>query len=175
MMTMKKSLLLFSLALSLQGCGYHLGEIKPTPMRRVTTIAVPAFKNDTLLPRLEAQTADAVAKQFQQDGTYRLESTDRADAIVEGTIVSVERQPMRVFANNVLQTSEFELTVKVKYRVVDRVTGAVLMEGNAVGVTPFFTESDRVNSDLVTNQNMNYPIAAQRMAEKLVGKVAEGW
>lgn len=171
---MKKALLL-PLFLSLSGCGYHLGEIKPTPMRRVTTIAVPAFKNETLLPRLEAQTADAVAKQFQQDGTYRIESSDRADAILEGTIVSVDRQPMRVFANNVLQTSEFELTLRVKYRVIDRVTGAVLMEGEAVGVTPFFTESDRVNSDLVTNQNMNYPIAAQRMAEKLVGKVAEGW
>ena len=49
------------------------------------------------------------------------------------------------------------------------------MEGSAVGVTPFFTESDRVNSDLVNNQNMNYPIAAQRLAEKLVSKVAEGW
>ena len=175
MIPMKKKAFLFPVLLALSGCGYHLGEIKPTPMRRVTTIAVPAFKNKTLLPRLEAQTADAVAKQFQQDGTYRIESSDRADAIVEGTIVSVERQPMRVFSNNVLQTSEFELTVTVRYRVIDRVTGAVLMEGTAVGVTPFFTESDRVNSNLVTNQNMNYPIAAQRMAEKLVSKVAEGW
>jgi len=171
---MKKFLFLLPIML-VSGCGYHLGEIKPTPMRRVTTIAVPAFKNETLLPRLEAQTADAVAKQFQQDGTYRIESIDQADAIVEGTIVSVERLPMRVFSNNVLQTSEFQLTVKVKYRVIDRITGAVLMQGDAVGVTPFFTESDRVNSDLVTNQNMNYPIAAQRMAERLVSKVAEGW
>jgi outer membrane lipopolysaccharide assembly protein LptE/RlpB len=175
MIPMKKTALLLTLLLSLSGCGYHLGEIKPTPMRRVTTIAVPSFKNETLLPRVEAQTADAVAKQFQQDGTYRIESSDQADAILEGTIVSVERQPMRVFANNVLQTSEFELTVTVNYRVLDRITGAVLMEGKAVGVTPFFTEADRVNSDLVTNENMNYPIAAQRMAEKLVGKVAEGW
>jgi len=167
--------LLIPLFLSLAGCGYHLGEIKPTPMRRVTTIAVPTFKNKTLLPRLEAQTADAVAKQFQQDGTYRIESSDRADAIVEGTIVSVDRQPMRIFASNVLQTSEFELTLRVKYRVIDRVTGAVLMEGKAVGVTPFFSEADLVNSDLVTNQNMNYPIAAQRMAQNLVSKVAEGW
>lgn len=167
--------LLIPLLLSLAGCGYHLGEIKPTPMRRVTTIAVPTFKNKTLLPRLEAQTADAVAKQFQQDGTYRIESSDRADAIVEGTIVSVDRQPMRIFASNVLQTSEFELTLRVKYRVIDRVTGAVLMEGTAVGVTPFFSEVDLVNSDLVTNQNMNYPIAAQRMAQNLVSKVAEGW
>jgi outer membrane lipopolysaccharide assembly protein LptE/RlpB len=161
--------------LAMGGCGYHLGEIKPTPMRRVTTIAVNTFTNKTLLPRVEAQTADAVVKQFQQDGTYRIESADRADAIVEGSIESVQRQPMRVFASNVLQTSEFELTLIVKYRVIDRITGAVLMQGSAVGVTPFFTETDRVNSDLVTNQNMNYPIAAQRMAEKLVSKVAEGW
>ncbi len=174
-MTMKKLLLMIPILLALGGCGYHLGEIKPTPMRRVTTIAVNTFTNKTLLPRVEAQTADAVVKQFQQDGTYRIESSDRADAIVEGSIESVQRQPMRVFASNVLQTSEFELTLIVKYRVIDRITGAVLMEGRAVGVTPFFTETDRVNSDLVTNQNMNYPIAAQRMAEKLVSKVAEGW
>lgn len=172
---MNKLLLMIPILLALGGCGYHLGEIKPTPMRRVTTIAVNTFTNKTLLPRVEAQTADAVVKQFQQDGTYRIESADRADAIVEGSIESVQRQPMRVFASNVLQTSEFELTLIVKYRVIDRITGAVLMEGRAVGVTPFFTETDRVNSDLVTNQNMNYPIAAQRMAEKLVSKVAEGW
>jgi hypothetical protein len=49
------------------------------------------------------------------------------------------------------------------------------MQGTAIGVTPFFTESDLVNSDLVTIQNMNYPIAAQRMGESLVSRVSEGW
>jgi outer membrane lipopolysaccharide assembly protein LptE/RlpB len=172
---MKKLFLLITLLFSISGCGYNLGEIKPTPMRRVTTLAVNTFKNQTLIPRLEAQTADAVVKQFQQDGTYRIDSADQADAIVEGTIVSVVRQPMRVFASNVLQTSEFELTLTVKYQVVDRTTGAVLLQGTAVGVTPFFTEADRVNSDIVTSQNINYPIAAQRMAEKIVSKVSSGW
>ena len=175
MMKNLRILLLFPLFLALGGCGYHLGEIKPTPMRRVSTIAVNTFKNSTLIPRLEAQTADAVMKQFQKDGTYQIESADRADAIVEGTITSVEKQPMRVFSSNVLQTSEFELTLRVSYRVIDRVSGAELMKGTATGVTPFFTESDLVNSDLVTTQNMNYPIAAQRMAEGLVSKVSEGW
>jgi outer membrane lipopolysaccharide assembly protein LptE/RlpB len=173
---MKKSLLLLiPVFFFLGGCGYHLGEIKPTPMRRVTTLAVPTFKNETFIPRLEAQTADAVVKQLQQDGTYRIDSSDRADAIVEGTIKSVERHPMRVFASNVLQTSEFELTLTVRYRIVDRITGAVLIQGTATGVTPFFTEADNVNSDIVTSQNMNYPIAAQRMAEHLVSRISEGW
>ncbi len=167
--------LIFPILLTVGGCGYHVGEIKPTPMRRITTVAVNTFKNETLIPRLEVQTADAVVKQFHQDGTYKVDSADRADAIVEGVIESVDRHPMRVFASNVLQTSEFELLLTVRYRVIDRITGAVLMQGKAVGRTPFFTESDVVNSDLVTNQNMNYPIAAQRMAENLVSKISEGW
>ena len=166
---------LLPLVLALSGCGYHVGEIKPTPMRRITTIAVNTFGNETLLPRVEAQTADAVVKQFQQDGTYKIESADRADAVVKGVIEKVERRPLRVFASNVLQTSEFQLILTVRFSVFDRVTGALLMSGKAVGTTPFFSESDRVNSDLVTNQNRNYPTAAQRMAESLVSRVSEGW
>ena len=166
---------LLPLVLALSGCGYLVGEIKPTPMRRITTIAVNTFGNETLLPRVEAQTADAVVKQFQQDGTYKIESADRADAVVKGVIEKVERRPLRVFASNVLQTSEFQLILTVRFSVFDRVTGALLMSGKAVGTTPFFSESDRVNSDLVTNQNMNYPTAAQRMAESLVSRVSEGW
>jgi len=166
---------LVSLSLFLVGCGYTLGEIKPTIMRRVNTISVETFKNDTLIPRLESQTADALAKQFQQDGTYRIETPDRADANLSGTIISVKRQPMRVYASNVMQTSEFELILIVDYSVKDRLTGALLMKGRAEGHVPFFINSDNVNSDLITDQNINYPIAAQRAAEAIVSKVSEGW
>lgn len=161
--------------LFLSGCGYTLGEIKPSSMRRVNTIAVTTFQNRTVVPRLEAQTADAVVKQFQQDGTYRIETTDRADAILSGTIISLQRQPMRVYGSNVLQTSEFELVVIVEYCIKDRVTGAVLFKGKAEGRAPFFINTDNFNSDLVTDQNINYPITAQRMAEHLVSHVSEGW
>ncbi|MFZ4116057.1 MAG: LPS assembly lipoprotein LptE [Chthoniobacterales bacterium] len=168
-------LALISISFSLSGCGYTLGEIKPTTMRRVNTISVGTFKNDTLIPRLEAQTADAVAKQFQQDGTYRIETPDRADANLGGTIVSVKRQPMRVYASNVMQTSEFELIIIVDFAVKDRLTGALLLKGRVEGHVPFFINSDNVNSDLVTDQNINYPIAAQRAAEAIVSRVSEGW
>ncbi|MEI6417352.1 MAG: LptE family protein, partial [Verrucomicrobiota bacterium] len=122
------TLLLLSV-LFLSGCGYTLGEIKPSSMRRVNTIAVTTFQNRTVVPRLEAQTADAVVKQFQQDGTYRIETSDRADAILTGTIINLQRQPMRVYGSNVLQTSEFDLVLMVEYIVKDRVTGAILCKG----------------------------------------------
>jgi len=174
MRQLSRPLLLLSILL-LSGCGYTLGEIKPSSMRRVNTIAVTTFQNKTVVPRLEAQTADAVVKQFQQDGTYRIETSDRADAILIGTIINLQRQPMRVYGSNVLQTSEFELVLTVEYFVRDRVTGALLCTGKAEGRAPFFVNSDSINSDLVTDQNINYPIAAQRMAERLVSKVSEGW
>ncbi len=144
-------------------------------MRRINTVAVSTFRNNTLIPRLEAQTADAVAKQLQQDGTYRIETEDRADALINGTIVSVSRQPMRVFASNVMQSSEFEIVLLVDYTVTDRVTGAVLLRGKAEGHAPFFVNTDNVNSDLITDQNMNYSLASQRMAQVLVSRVSEGW
>jgi outer membrane lipopolysaccharide assembly protein LptE/RlpB len=167
--------LLLAFVLLLSGCGYTLGEIKPSGMRRVNTIAVTTFQNKTVVPRLEVQTADAVVKQFQQDGTYRMETTDRADAILSGTIVDLQRQPMRVYGSNVLQASEFEIVVTVEYVIKDRVTGAVLLKSRAEGRAPFFVNSDNINSDLVTDQNMTYPIAAQHMAERLVSHVSEGW
>ncbi len=166
---------LLGVTLFLAGCGYTLGEIKPTTMRRVNSISVGTLKNDTLIPRLESQTADAIAKQFQQDGTYRLETPDRADANLMGTIVSVKRQPMRVYASNVMQTSEFDLILTIEFVVKDRLTGVILLRGRAEGHVPFFINSDNINSDLVTDQNINYPIAAQRAAELIVSRVSEGW
>ena len=175
---MKNYIALFSLlaiAFLLSGCGYTLGEIRPTSMRRVNSLAVPTFDNKTLYPRVGAQTADAVVKQIQQDGTYSVETQDRADAILMGSIKTIDRQPMRVYASNVLQTSEFEVVVTVEYSIKDRVTGAVLMKGSVEGRAPYFVNNDGVNSDLVTDQNMTYPIAAQRMAQHLVSRISEGW
>ena len=55
----------FFLAVSLGGCaGYRIGEIKPQYLKDVHSIAVPAFKNNTFIPRIEAlvtKLADAAA------------------------------------------------------------------------------------------------------------------
>ena len=59
------------LCLAISGClGYHVGPVKPYYLRDVHTIAVPTFKNRTLVPRVEVLVTDTVIKQFQQDGTF---------------------------------------------------------------------------------------------------------
>ena len=75
---MKTRLAFFlAVALALAGCGYKLGEIRPTTMRSVRSLAVPTFKNNTFESRIEVLFADTLIKKLQQDGTYRVVNTEK--------------------------------------------------------------------------------------------------
>ena len=154
----------------LAGCGYKLGEIRPTPMRSVRTLGVPTFKNKTFEPRVEVLLADTFIKQLQRDGTYAIVSDDTADAIVFGTLVKVERSALRSVQNNVLATSEFSISLDINYEVVQRLTGIVLMRGRVLGRSSFFD-----NNDLQMTERQAIPLAAQDAANQLTIKISEGW
>jgi outer membrane lipopolysaccharide assembly protein LptE/RlpB len=157
-------------ALFLSGCGYHLGAIKPTPMRNVRTLAVQNFKNRTYEADVETLLADTLIKQVQLDGTYTVASDQTADAIVHCTLEQLQRTPIQSTVGNVLSTSEFEIDLKVSYFVEDRVTGAVLMRGQAFGKSTFFT-----TSDLTTVERQAIPEAAENLAKDITQQLSEGW
>jgi outer membrane lipopolysaccharide assembly protein LptE/RlpB len=154
----------------LGGCGYKLGEIRPTPMRSVRNLAVPTFKNKTYEPRVEVLLADTLIKTLQEDGTYTIVSEDNAEAILNCTLTKIERSSLRSVQNNVLATAEFGLRLDIAYQVSDRVTGSILKKGKVRGESSFFS-----NSDLQTTERQAIPVAARDAAIKLTTEVAEGW
>ncbi len=161
----------------LPGCaGYHVGPIKPTDFAKIQTISVPTFKNDTLEPRIEVIMANAIIKQIQQDGTYKIASAKDADATLEGTLEEIVRRPARSVRSNVLQTREFTLTLKVRYDVVNRVTGARIAGRAVTGTTSFFVNgSERNAADVNQDERQAIPIAAEDLAVRLVSQISEGW
>jgi outer membrane lipopolysaccharide assembly protein LptE/RlpB len=161
---------LLAAVLMLTGCGYKMGEIRPTPMRSVRDLSVPTFKNNTYEPRLEVMFADTLVKRLQQDGSYHIVNSDQADAILNCTITKIDRNALRSVQNNVLATSEFGLTVQVRYDVVDQKTGAILMSGVAVGRTSFFS-----GNDLQTIERQAMSNAAADLANNITGQISEGW
>lgn len=153
------------------GCaGYHLGPVKPTFMKEVRTLSVPAFKNNTLMPRTEVLVADTLIKQLQQDGTYEIVPNDRADAIIEGSVTNIQRTPSRSLRGNVLATSEYTLTVTLEVRVTKRDTGALITRRLFNGTTSFFVGQD-VNQD----ERQALPLAVQDAAQSVVTALSEGW
>jgi outer membrane lipopolysaccharide assembly protein LptE/RlpB len=156
--------------LILSGCGYKLGEIRPTPMRSVRTLSVPTFKNNSYESRIEVMFADTLVKRLQQDGSYSIVNSDQADAILNCTITSIDRGALRSVQNNVLATSEFGLTVRVLYTIIDQNTGATLMGGRVEGRASFFS-----GNDLQTIERQALSNAAADLANNIAAQVTEGW
>ncbi len=168
---MKNFLLLPIFALLLAGCaGYHVGPVKPSYLKGVNTIAVPSFKNETLVARLEVMLANSVISQMQTDGTFEVGSVNSSDAILEGVVLGLERHPARSLRGNVLATTEFDLDMKVEYVLTDRRTGKVLARRSVTGRTSFF-----VGGDVQQDQQQALPLAAADAARQIVTYISEGW
>lgn len=168
---MKKAFPTLLLALLLSGCaGYHVGPATPGYLRQIHSIAVPTFRNLTLIPRVDVLVTGTVIKQFQQDGTFRIATEDNADATLKGEIVAVGRSPARSLRGNVLATTEFNLAVRVRYTLVGRDGKTIAGPGSAAGGTSFF-----VGEDVATDERQALPLAAEQLAINLVSQLSEGW
>jgi len=159
------------LGFCLSGClGYTIGPIKPNYLSDVHTIAVPTFKNETLIPRVEVLVTDSVIKQFQQDGTFKIGNESNSDAILKAEISRITRSPARSLRGNVLSTTEFNLVMRVKYRLVGHDGKAIGPPGEVLGTTSFFR-----GSDVVADERQAVPLAAEELANHLVTQLSEGW
>ncbi len=168
---MKNFLAALLVSLALSGCaGYRIGEVKPHYLEGVRTIAVPTFRNETYQPRLEVLLTNTVIKQLQQDGTFQITTEDKADAILGGTIRAVTRTPARSVRGNVLATTEFNLTVGVRYTLVGRNGQPIIGLTQVAGTTNFF-----VGSDVATDQRQALPLATEDLAVRLTSQLSEGW
>ena len=169
---MKKLFASALVLLSLGGCaGYHVGPVQPYYLRDVHRIAVPTFENKTLIPRVAVLVTNTVIKQFQQDGTYRIAGEDQADAILKADITRITRLPARSLRGNVLATTEFNLTLRVRYSLVEPRSGKVLTRPmEVVGATSFF-----VGNDIASDEEEALPLAAENLAIRLVSQLSEGW
>jgi hypothetical protein len=171
---------LFCFALS--GClGYHIGPVKPYYLRDVHAIAVPTFKNRTLVPRIEVLVTDTVIKQLQQDGTFQITNGDKADATLTGEISRITRAPARSVRGNVLATTEFSLVLVVRYSLTGRDGKPLVAPNDAVGTTSFFVNSaatsnqQNTTGDVTSDERQALPLATEDLASRLVTQISEGW
>ncbi len=159
------------LAVSLNGCaGYRIGEVKPRYLKDIHTIAIPTFRNETFLPRVEGLVTNTVIKQFQQDGTFQIVDESKADAVLKGSVTSINRSPARSLRGNVLATTEFNLILLVSYSLTARDGTKLIAPAGIAGTTSFF-----VGSDVTTEERQALPLAAEDVAVHLVSQLSEGW
>ncbi len=172
---MKKALFLRSLAASLglllTSCaGYRLGADKPAELAHIKSIAIPLLKNTTLEPRASVLATNNLIRQFQMDPTYRITTTEKADAVLRGTLLRFERRQLRGVRTNTLKSRELEIKLWMDYQLEDTKTGNILVKGTAQGATSTFLDP---NFQLSERQAIDE--ASRKAGEEILARLAEGW
>ncbi len=156
---------------SVSCAGYQLGGAKPPSLAGVKTICVTTFENGTLHPRAEALATSAVGGAIVQDGTYRIAGRADADAVLEGKVMGIEYNPLRSSNLDSLVAEELTNTVTISWNLLDaRDNTKVLASGTSSATSSFF-----VDSNLQTARNNALVDAFERVAVRLVSKLASGY
>src|SRR5262249_9224325 len=119
---------------------------------------------------VEALATTAVIKQIQQDGTYEVTGVDQADAVVLGTIAAVYRSKARSLRGNVLASSEFNLRVRINFRIEKSGTSEVIGQRDVDGIRSFFWGNERA-----TQERREFPLAGEDAAVKFKSYFPKGW
>ena len=155
-------------------CGYHTAGHVVQLSENVKTIAIPAFKNETLTYRVEQMLTAAVVREFTTRTRYRIVNDvgQDADATLRGTVLSTTATPL-TYDTSTGQASSILVVVSVKVTLSDR-SGKVLYQNPAY----LFREQYEVSQDLTSFFEEDSPAfrrLSRDFARTLVSNILEGF
>jgi outer membrane lipopolysaccharide assembly protein LptE/RlpB len=156
------------------GCGYHTaGHVVQLP-ENVKTIAIPAFKNETLTYRIGQMLTASVVREFDTRTHYRIlnDPGEDADATLRGTVLSTAASPL-TYNTNTGRAASVLVVVSIRVTLTDR-RGRVLYENPAY----LFREQYELSQDLSSFFEEDSPAfrrLSQDFARTLVSNILEGF
>jgi len=155
-------------ALAVSCAGYHVGPVSNLSYK---SVAIPMFKNKTLVPQLEAQVTNGIIKRLQNDGSLRVESSENADVIVSGEITHYHRELLRSEHEDSNAPREYRITIEARVEAHNRVTGETVVKPTLVtGQAATF-----IGSDLQTAEYQVLPLVADDLSKRVVTLLVEPW
>jgi outer membrane lipopolysaccharide assembly protein LptE/RlpB len=175
-MNVRVACLLPLLAVLLFGaaCGYHTAGHAVQLPENVKTIAIPAFKNETVTYRIEQMLTSSVVREFITRTHYRIlnDPSETADATLRGTVLSTTASPL-TYDTSTGQAASVLVVVSMKVTLTDR-NGKVLYQNPAY----LFREQYEVSQDLQSFFEEDSPAfrrLSQDFARTLVSNILEGF
>ncbi len=160
------------LALLLSSCGgYRLGNVPRADMEGVQTIYVPVVLNETYEPGLQVMTTNAIISRLERDGTYKSSRVAKADATLQVTITDFTRQTLRSSRDDFRVTQQYRYNLTAKFTLTNHRTGTIIFnERTILGETDFFIQDDPQEGE-----RQALPLTADKLADRIVSLISEGW
>lgn len=155
--------------LLVSGCaGYRLGPTNGVDAG-ARSVQIQPFVNQTYEPRLSEPVAQALRKQFQQDGTFRVATRGDGDLVLSGTLVSFQRNPLTLQPNDVFSTRDYEVRLTAQVKAEERASGKVLFDRAVMGRTTI-----RNAPDLNSAERQAAPLLAEELARNISALLIDG-
>ena len=138
----------------------------------IKTIAVPAFKNETLTYRIDQMLTAEVVREFTTRTHYRIVHDDDADATLRGTVLSTAATPL-TYNTSTGEAASVLVIVSMRVTLTDR-HGKVLYQNPAY----LFREQYEVSQDLTSFFEEDSPAfrrLSRDFARTLVSNILEGF
>jgi hypothetical protein len=153
----------------LAGCaGYKLGPTNGLPAGS-RTVEVRTFLNKTREPRVSDYVASSLRKQFQQDGSFQLETSGRGDILVTGVIMRFNRTGLSYQTNDVLTPQEYTLGLMAHVVAINVNTGKTNLDRDVFGRTYI-----RIGNDQSSAERQAIPLLADDLARNAVSFLVDG-
>ena len=155
------------------GCGYTRKTVLP---RHIKTIYVETVKNKldpeklyAYQPGLEMDITNAVIQRLQQDGTLKVVTQEKADAILKTDLTSLEQEGLRFTSLEGVQ--QYRLFIVVKLKLVEAKTGNLIWEEpNFSGDTEYY-----VTTATSIGEQKAAVDAVHHLAYNIADRITEDW
>ncbi|HKK00564.1 MAG TPA: LPS assembly lipoprotein LptE [Desulfuromonadales bacterium] len=165
------ALVLFSAAVMLAGCGYHLAERTGTLPQGVDTLYVQMFTNHTPEPYLENLVTNAVVSRLSsKNGVMLVENPNSADAVLSGEVTGYS--VATVAYNSHYSAAIYRTTITV-LATLKRADGKVLWKGSVDWSENFNASSNKNIQD--DNETAVQKLVADRLAQDLYARMTDNF
>jgi outer membrane lipopolysaccharide assembly protein LptE/RlpB len=148
------------------GCGYHVAGHAANLPSEWTTIAIPAFKNDTTRYRIEQRFTEATIRELITRTKYRVvQDPASADAVLHGEVLSIETTPV-LFNATTGEVTTMLVTVHTKISLIDNHTQKPVYQDNDI----VFRDEYQISTD-VNNFFEQQDPALERMSRDLASHI----
>ncbi len=159
--------------LLMAGCGYTQRSVLPGGIRSIHVAvfknAIPADRIYTYRPGLEMELTNAISRRFNFDGNLKVTSKDKADALLEGAIISYEQEPLRYTTADRPLENRLHLVADIK--LVNLKTGQVMWHESNFSGSAIYEVNDEIGTRRVTAATD----AVTELARNIVDRVVEDW
>ncbi len=156
-------LIVLASATTLPGCLGYSG--KSLYRKGIKTVAVPIWKRGEQVFRRdhEITLTESLVKQIEMT-PYAITTRDRADTVIEGTLVGITQAFMGVNPDTG-EARERQLTFVLSFRWIDLRTGKVIMEKQGFPVTTTYRSLEPLSQDFEQATQLLCDKAARRIVE----------